>query len=62
MARVSCRFACAVKSDLVADFCYRVAVENHGGFQVKVALPDATTLDTLDPRLPLAEALKDFIE
>ena len=52
----------AGKSDLVADLCYRVAVENHAGFQVKVALPDATTLDMLDRRLPLAEALKDFME
>lgn len=48
--------------DLVADLCYRVSVEANEGFQVKIALPNAKTLDALDPKQTLAEAFAAFIE
>ena len=49
-------------ADLVADLCYRVSVEGHAGFQVKIALPNGLTLDALDPKQSLAEAFKDFTD
>jgi len=49
-------------ADLVADLCYRVSVEGHEGFQVKVALPDGQTLDSLDPKKPLSEAFQTFMD
>eukprot|EP00438_Fugacium_kawagutii_P014567 Skav232310 [mRNA] locus=scaffold882:682917:684446:- [translate_table: standard] len=49
-------------SDLVADLLYRVSVETNEGFQVKIALPNAKTLDVLDPKQTLAEAFAAFID
>lgn len=48
-------------ADLVADLCYRVSVEGHEGFQVKVALPNGQTLDSLDPKKSLSDAFRDFM-
>ncbi|CAE7037132.1 unnamed protein product [Symbiodinium sp. CCMP2592] len=46
--------------DLVADLCHRAALLGTDGSKVEVVLPDARRLRSLDPKLPLCEALGDF--